>query len=113
MVKVGGIQSLRPFERETFQAFTDHADEDNLGRHQRFADEDGRHAGNRNGQVCPEPTLQKTFQRAIQHPSALGDTHNQRTVRRRMPFEVSPTSAMTACARAREPDEGTPRRRAP
>ncbi len=52
-------------ERYRLQTLAEHADEDDLGRHQRFPNINGRHAGDAQGQVGANPALEKALHGSI------------------------------------------------
>src|SRR5208282_285416 len=57
---------LRALERDAFETFSKHPDEDDLGGHERLAGQDGGDAGERQRQVGADAPFQETFERAVQ-----------------------------------------------
>src|SRR5262249_54986814 len=69
---------LRPLEGEAFQAFADHADEDDLGGDERLADEDPGDAGDGQRQVGAELAFEQALDGAVEDPRAADDRGQQR-----------------------------------
>ena len=69
-----GLESgLRPVECEGFQAFAEHADEDDLGGHERLVDENGGDASDGQRQISAQAAFEQAFQGAKEDASAARD----------------------------------------